>query len=80
MQKLRSENEELKANQAALAQELDKLRKQLSDLSLGSDTGDDTLPEDRNTEPIEDGEELTQGALRKRLFRICKKRANGNLA
>ena len=75
LQRLRQENGSLKKAHGEAMEELEMLRKKLSDLQLTASEGE----ADQATVPFEGDEDgPTSEALRKRLWRICKPRANGN--
>ena len=76
LQVLRDENRNLKMQQHAQLEELESLRKQLSDLQLTASENDHDEPDGIGLDG-EDGSGLTSEAVRKRLWRICKPRANG---
>ena len=74
IQGLRTQIVNLQAENETLQGKVDELTYNLQQLNLQSSPGDDD-----NDEQNDGDDDVSEGAVRKRLFRMCKKRADGKL-
>ena len=74
IQGLRTQIVNLQAENETLQGKVDELTYNLQQLNLQSSPGDDD-----NDEQNDGDDDVSERAVRKRLFRMCKKRADGKL-